>query len=147
MFFKVASLNGEISKWDVSNVTNMHGIFAGATSFKQSTYRSGTYHARVANMSSMFSDAKSFNGDISKWDVSRVANMSCMFLDAKSFNNKSFVGLHGSIQRQARCSCSRAYLDQYRSQRVRAPKPSHRNRVQSSKALLMTCPRPGPCTC
>ena len=34
-------------------------------------------------MSRMFYDATSFNGDISKWDVSRVKDMSVMFMGAK----------------------------------------------------------------
>merc|ERR1711907_360452 len=36
-------------------------------------------------MSSMFSDG-SFNGDLSKWDVSKGTDMSLMFSDASSFN-------------------------------------------------------------
>ena len=47
--------NGDISKWDVS---------------------------RVTNICTMFSYTKSFNGDISKWDVSRVTNMAFMFNSA-----------------------------------------------------------------
>ena len=37
-------------------------------------------------MSQMFSYATSFNGDLSKWDVSSVKDMSSMFLAASSFN-------------------------------------------------------------
>ena len=40
----------------------------------------------VTDMSSMFSGADSFNGDISPWDVSSVTDMSGMFADADSFN-------------------------------------------------------------
>merc|ERR1719174_3543384 len=36
----------------------------------------------------MFHKALSFNGDISKWDVSNVENMNQMFQDAKSFKKK-----------------------------------------------------------
>ena len=35
----------------------------------------------------MFTSATSFNGDISKWDVSRVNSMNNMFMSAKSFNS------------------------------------------------------------
>ena len=37
-------------------------------------------------MSRMFSDAKSFDADISKWDVSHVKDMRGMFLGATSFD-------------------------------------------------------------
>ena len=37
-------------------------------------------------MLGMFFDAKSFNGDISTWDVSKVTNMLGMFRRAKLFN-------------------------------------------------------------
>ena len=37
-------------------------------------------------MSGMFHFAKSFNGDLPKWDVSRVTTMPAMFHSAESFN-------------------------------------------------------------
>ena len=42
--------------------------------------------SRVTSMSQMFMSAASFNGDISKWDVSSVNTMSRMFMSATSFN-------------------------------------------------------------
>ena len=51
--------NADLSKWDVS---------------------------RVTNMDYMFRFASSFNGDISKWDVSSVTSMVRMFFEASSFN-------------------------------------------------------------
>ena len=50
--------NGDISKWDVSRVTNMEEMF---------------YYA------------SEFNGDLTKWDVSRVTTMRSMFYGARSF--------------------------------------------------------------
>merc|ERR1719473_359683 len=58
MFYNAPHLNGDLSKWDVS---------------------------RVTDMSFMFSDASSFNGDLSKWDVSKVTFMIDMFYNAFSF--------------------------------------------------------------
>ena len=42
--------------------------------------------SNVTNMKNMFEYAHSFNGDISKWDVSNVTDMSKMFKYAESFN-------------------------------------------------------------
>ena len=55
--------NGDISEWDVSNVTNMYGLFWNSK----------------------------FNGDLSKWDISNVRNMKGMFYHS-SFNNNSICG-------------------------------------------------------
>ena len=51
--FTQTNFNGDISNWDVSNVTNMRF---------------------------MFYECKSFNKDISNWDASNVIDMSGMFL-------------------------------------------------------------------
>ena len=66
-------------------------------------------------MAGMFSHAKSFNRDISKWDVSNVLMMDNMFFNAASFRqklcgsawvrskaskNEMFVGSFGSILRK-----------------------------------------------
>uniref|UniRef100_UPI00191C8106 BspA family leucine-rich repeat surface protein n=1 Tax=Campylobacter vicugnae TaxID=1660076 RepID=UPI00191C8106 len=48
-----------IENWDVSSVTKMLGMFAGA---------------------------KNFNQDISSWNVSNVTNMNSMFYGANNFN-------------------------------------------------------------
>ena len=50
--FKYLNFNGDISKWDVSNVTNMM---------------------------CMFEWCENFNQDISDWNVSKVTNMKNMF--------------------------------------------------------------------
>ena len=49
--------------------------------------------SRVAVMSSMFSNADSFDGDLSGWDVSGVTYMDGMFHSADSFDGDS---LHGT---------------------------------------------------
>ena len=47
------SFNGDLSKWNVSNVRDMED---------------------------MFYEARSFNGDLSKWNVSNVTNMGICFM-------------------------------------------------------------------
>ena len=61
MFIDQTNFNEDLSRWDVSNVVNMDGTFAGATSF---------------------------NGDLSSWNVSNVVNMTCMLMGATSFDRQ-----------------------------------------------------------
>lgn len=84
MFFGASSFNQDLSQWNVSKVTNMHGMFEKASSFNQDLNQWDV--ARVTDMQDMFEDATSFNGDISGWDVSQVTTMLNMFEGASSFN-------------------------------------------------------------
>ena len=81
---KLEAFNGDISEWDVSKVTNMEGMFSGATSFNQDISKWNV--ARVININSMFFDATSFNQDISGWNVAKVTGMISMFNGATSFS-------------------------------------------------------------
>ena len=69
---------------DLSGVTDMSGMFAGADSFNGDI--SPWDVSGVADMSKMFLYTDSFNGDISEWDVSGVTDMYAMFAYAYSFN-------------------------------------------------------------
>jgi surface protein len=74
----------DISRWDVSNVTDMSHMFDGATIFNQNI---GSWNvSNVTDMSSMFRNAKSFDGDISTWNTANVRLMDMMFEGAESFN-------------------------------------------------------------
>ena len=80
MFYR-SRFNGDISKWDVSNVKNMKGMFV------RSDFNGDLSEWDVSNvkdMSSMFGSAK-FNGDISKWNVSKVEYVSYMFCCGSNF--------------------------------------------------------------
>ncbi|MFA5586842.1 MAG: BspA family leucine-rich repeat surface protein [Saccharofermentanales bacterium] len=84
MFGYATSFNQDISGWDVGNVTNMGSMFEGATSFNQDI--SGWDVGNVTNMRSMFEGCTSFNQDLNSWDVSSVTDMSYMFIVCTSFN-------------------------------------------------------------
>ena len=84
MFEYAHSFNGDISKWDVSNVTDMSKMFKYAESFNGDISEWNV--SNVTEMSKMFEYAKSFNGDLSKWNVSKVTDMDRMFYSASSFN-------------------------------------------------------------
>merc|ERR1712032_743394 len=83
MFRYALSFNQDLSKWDVSRVTDMSTMFCFAKSFNQDL--SSWDVSRVTNMVAMFSVASAFNQDLSKWDVSRLLDMQCMFAGASSF--------------------------------------------------------------
>jgi surface protein len=111
MFGSAMSFNGDITKWDTSSVTKMNYMFQNATSFNRdiNTSLTGKYiffskdgtlllpeskyyfyyswdTGSVKNMQSMFRDAESFNGDISRWNTNQVTNMSYMFKNAILFD-------------------------------------------------------------
>ena len=68
--FERTDFNGDISNWDVSNVTNMSYMFWGCKKFNQDI---STWNvSNVTNMSYMFYECTNFNQDISAWDVSNV---------------------------------------------------------------------------
>jgi len=72
---------------DLSSVTSMNSMFSNATSFNQDI--SNWDVSSVTDMSGMFNGATSFNQPLSGWDVSNVTNMSSMFgmpFDSSSFN-------------------------------------------------------------
>ena len=64
--------------------SNLSGMFRDASSFNGDV--SGWDTSNVTDMYAMFSRASSFNGDVSGWDTSNVRSMMSMFEFAVSFN-------------------------------------------------------------
>ena len=77
--FEHSRLNEDISKWDVSNVETMHCMFQNSN-FNRDI--SNWDVNNVINMKSMFANS-CFDGDISNWDVRNVENMEGMFENCK----------------------------------------------------------------
>ena len=87
MFQHATKFNGDISKWHVSSVTNMDNMLLSAKSFNYDISKwDGSSVSDQYEWYCMFQHATKFNGDISKWHVSSVTNMDSMLLSAKSFN-------------------------------------------------------------
>ena len=108
-------------------------------------------------MVGMFTSASSFNGDLSKWDVSKVTNMDYMFADAASFEQNLcgdawvhskaskddlFAGSYGSIS-QTTCAPS-AQISPRRSKTDRELIVRTSSTIITSTASnSMTCSRCG----
>ena len=76
--------NGDISNWDVSNVTTMEWMFFNAEYFNGDI--SNWDVSNVTNMCGMFTSSENFNSPIGNWDVSKVTNMDWMFYNTTNFN-------------------------------------------------------------
>jgi len=84
MFYQATAFNQDLSKWDVSKVTSMRYMFERATAFNQDLSKWDV--SKVTSMSAIFYHATAFNQDLSEWDVSNVTNMYGMFERARAFN-------------------------------------------------------------
>lgn len=80
-----SSLNsGNISSWDVSNITSFLSLFFGATKFNQSlsSWKTG----KVTNMASAFQSCPALNQSFDGWDTSACTTFSSMFNGCSALN-------------------------------------------------------------
>jgi len=77
--------NGDVSSWDVSNITNLSGTFRDCVAFNQAV---GSWNVTTAttNINSLFYGCTIFNQDISGWDVSNVTTFASAFRDCAALN-------------------------------------------------------------
>ena len=75
---------GGLDNWDVSNVKRMSGMFIRSKFSDEYNDISMWDVSNVTSMAGMFREM-SFNGDISGWDVSQVKETGCMFYENKTF--------------------------------------------------------------
>ena len=79
--------NEDLSRWNVSRVTNMYQTFKHATAFTGAGI--GCWDvSSVADMGGMLGYAGAFAEPIGDWDVSSVTNMVGMLRGATSFNQQ-----------------------------------------------------------
>lgn len=86
MFAFARKFNGDpnMNSWNVSMVTNMSNMFAGASVFNKEI---GNWNVgKVTTMEGMFNGATLFNKNVGAWNVSKVTNMKNMFRTAMAFN-------------------------------------------------------------
>ena len=75
---------GDMSNWDVSHITDMRYMFAGASNFNQPI---GSWNvSSVTLMEYMLAGTSNFNQEIGNWNVSSVIDMNNMFYGATNFN-------------------------------------------------------------
>lgn len=89
---------GGLNDWDVSKVKSMAGMFIRSKFSDEYNDINNWDVSNVETMAGMFREM-SFNGNISGWDVSNVKDTQCMFYGNKTFmQNLSKWNLHASCE-------------------------------------------------
>ena len=82
--FSLSDFNGDISKWNVSNVENMKHLFFNTKLFNGDI--SNWDVSKVKDMDGMFANSN-FNGNIENWNIAKVKNTYHIFYQSPLENN------------------------------------------------------------
>lgn len=87
MFFCCENFNIKcFDSWDVSNVTDMSGLFVRCKYFNGDLSKWNVSNVKATV--NMFAGCYKFNGDLSNWDVSNLEDMKYMFNQCFAFRGK-----------------------------------------------------------
>ena len=78
--FSITTFNGDISGWDVSNVTDMWKMFYICEKFEGKGLENWDV-SNVTNMYEMFKDCEKLDCNLSKWDISNVKYYANIFFN------------------------------------------------------------------
>ena len=84
MFMNATNFNSDINDWNVSNVTSMVGTFRDAIHFNKALNNWDV--SNVTSMDYMFKGATDFNQNIGNWNTNSTTSINHMFENATSFN-------------------------------------------------------------
>ena len=88
MFYDCKNFDCDLSEWDISNVKNMNIMFSGCENFKGEGLENWDV-SHVENMNGMFRGCIQFTGKgLNKWNVSNIKNLRYMFKGCTSLKNK-----------------------------------------------------------
>jgi len=99
LFGNCSNFNGNITTWDVSNVTTfvydaagfIIGMFSNCSLFNQDI--GGWDVSSCTNLSGMFTNCRVFDQDLSNWNMSNKTSVKAMFAGCYKFNNGGSDGI------------------------------------------------------
>ena len=80
MFYKCKTFNCDLSKWDVSNMTNMCYMFSNCYKFKGKGLENWNVE-NITDASYMFCGCEKLNCDLSNWNIAKTTYIKDMFFN------------------------------------------------------------------
>jgi surface protein len=100
MFSSATSFNQDLNSWDTTNVTDMSGMFEGATAFNDGDVTLveapgvGWDTTNVTDMNDMFEGDVAFDQDLGSWNISQVSNLA----DALDYTSMSTTNFDATLE-------------------------------------------------